>query len=155
MEKKEKEIGAALLSYTSIPTTLESSFDLLKCGGIRPTIIKIAPNITKTEQPGLLGPPNTTQLNSSIDPKALYLLDALSRSGELAMDESSLHILIVSTQCFDETLMNQVIRKDCNPIDLIERSTLVLAQTIHGKDIHDLLVPNALAKVKETSPDLF
>ena len=152
---KEKEGGPALLSYTSIPTTLESSFDLLKCGGIRPTIIKPAPYITKTEQPGLLGPPNTIQLNSSIDPKALYLLDALSRSGDLAMDESSLHIVIVSTQCFDETLINQVIRKDCNPIDLIERSTLVLAKTIHGKDVHDLLVPNALGKVKKTSPDLF
>ena len=153
------ETDTSILKYTNIPTTLESSFDVQNCGSIRPTIIKLGPLFTKKSQAGLIKSPVTNFLNSvdqkSERNKALDLLDALSRSGELVMDESTIHVVVVSTQCFDETLINQVIQKDCNPIDLIERSTLIMAKTLHGKPVQELLVQSALPKVKEISPCLF
>ena len=153
------ESASSVLNYTTIPKTLETNFDVQNCGSVRPTIIKVGPSFTKKSQMGLLQQPTTTSLDSDQQKteknKALDLLDALSRSGELIMDESSIHIVIVSTQCFDQTLINQVIQRDCNPIDLIERSTLVMAKAVHEKPVHELLVPSAVNTVKSNSPCLF
>ena len=153
------DMGPKLFKYTEFPSILEGEFESKNCGSVRPTIIKVGPDFTKLEQKGLLKAPNTRILNTeeqkSEKNKALDLLDAISRSGELILDESEIHVVVLSTQCFDDTLVNQVIQKDCNPIDLIERSTLVMAKALFGNDVKDMLNSEVLPRVKEVSPCLF
>ena len=63
---------------------------------------------------------------------AFDLLDALSRSGGLTIDNTDLHVVLMSTHCFDKTLMNTIIEKNTNPIEKMEQSTLIMASVIHG-----------------------
>lgn len=52
---------------------------------------------------------------------AFDLLDALSRSGSLEIDYASLHIMVASTHCFGETLMNTLIKDNINPIEKVRK----------------------------------
>lgn len=55
-----------------------------------------------------------TERNSAFD-----LLDALSRSGSLEIDYASLHVVVASTHCFGETLMNTIVKDNMNPIEKV------------------------------------
>jgi hypothetical protein len=51
--------------------------------------------------------------------EAFDLLDALSRSGSLDIQEASLHVLVATTHCFAETLMNTLLKDNINPIEKV------------------------------------
>ena len=87
--------------------------------------------------------------------KALDLLDALTRSGELLLSDCQVHVVLASTQCFDQTLMETIIEKNKNPIEQVERSTLIMASVIHGTQVDMLVKEDQLGRVKEFSPSLF
>lgn len=61
------------------------------------------------------------------------LLDALTKSGALTVDHAALHVVIAATHCFDKTLMNTVIQDNVNPIEKVERSSLIVASTIQNR----------------------
>lgn len=42
--------------------------------------------------------------------KAFDLLDALTKSGALSVDQASLHVIIASTHCFDKTIINTLVQ---------------------------------------------
>ena len=42
--------------------------------------------------------------------QAFDLLDALTRSGALSVDEASLHVVIATTHCFDNSIMDTIIQ---------------------------------------------
>lgn len=90
---------------------------------LRPTIIKPGPTWTKTSQDGLLSLPKTDILSINEQERekqrAFDLLDALSRSGSLTADASSLHIMLCATHCFDKSLMDSVICDNMNPIEKV------------------------------------
>ena len=64
--------------------------------------------------------------------KAFDLIDALTRSGALAFDAASLHVVVAATHRFDASIMDTVIKENVNPIERLERSSLIIASTIHG-----------------------
>ena len=83
------------------------------------------------------------------------MLDALSRSGALPIECASLHVIVAATHRFDRTLMETVIRDNINPIEKLERSSLVVASTVHGRVAAELLQSSQVARIEGCSPMLF
>jgi hypothetical protein len=132
-----------VVDFTAIPTRLDKSFESLDVdSALRPTSIKIAPGSwTKLSQKSLLSREmDTTNLpakKSGSNPsqegerdRAFDLLDALSRSGVLSIDAAELHVMVAATHCFDKSVVDTVIQDNVNPIEKVERSSLIVATTI-------------------------
>jgi hypothetical protein len=130
--------------YTAIPGALERRFEQLdKEGAVRPTIINPGSMWTKRAQKALLADPTTSTLGVDEQKReksrAFDLLDALSRSGGLSVEHASLHVVVAATHCFDLSLMDTIVKNNVNPIERVERSTMVMASTIHGRPVGALL----------------
>eukprot|EP01060_Flectonema_neradi_P035550 TRINITY_DN657_c0_g1_i1.p1 TRINITY_DN657_c0_g1~~TRINITY_DN657_c0_g1_i1.p1 ORF type:complete len:907 (+),score=211.93 TRINITY_DN657_c0_g1_i1:55-2775(+) len=125
------------LDVSKIPTILEKRFESEDSDdALRPTIIKTGETWTKSSLPGLLKKPESTILGEEdqkgLKSSAFDLLDALTRSGALEVPDADLHVVVATTHCFDKTLMDTVVKDNINPIEKLEKSTLIAATTIHG-----------------------
>jgi len=87
--------------------------------------------------------------------KAFDLLDGLSRSGNLSFEHASFHVVLASTHCFDKSVMNTIIQDNVNPIEKVERSTLIVATTVHNKQARELIKDDQQSRVSTYSPGLF
>jgi hypothetical protein len=147
------------VDYTKIPAQLEQKFDALDVdSALRPTIIKTGDSWTKRYQKSLLAEPATSSLGVEEQgkerDKAFDLLDALTKSGALGIDDAALHVVIASTHCFDKSLMDTVIQDNINPIEKVERSSLIVASTIHAADPVDLINADQQERIATYSPML-
>ncbi|CAE7658208.1 AGMAT [Symbiodinium sp. CCMP2592] len=145
--------------YTQLPHRLDANYLKFDSDAVlRPTKIDLAAVWTKQEQPGLLGDARSRQLHEADQRaetnKAFDLLDALSRSGAEAL-ESSLHIMVAATHCFDETILNTLVQQNRNPIEKTERSMLIMASTLHRTPLDQLLNPGEVDRVRALMPTVF
>ncbi len=138
--------GSNSFDLTTIPKILDSKFEMFDenyGGALRSTIIKASENWTKKHQKNLLTKLESMNMSSDDQKvegnKAFDLLDALSRSGDVPLKHSELHVIIASTHCFDKSVVNTVVQDNINPIEKIERSNLLVASQIHGININGLL----------------
>merc|ERR1719183_1049759 len=127
---------ASELDYTKIPSTLDAKLLTAEGGAaIRPTTIKVGETWTKRSQKALLGKPKEEALHTEEQQRekqaAFDLLDALSCSGALPIACCSLHVVVAATHAFDQSLLDTVIQQNVNPIEKLERSSLLVATTIH------------------------
>jgi len=160
--KGDKKLSLSHLAddYTQLPVEMDRKFEALDVdGALRPTIVDVGKTWRKKTFKALLANPEEYSLNIDEQArernKAFDLLDALSRSGCLSFEQASLHIVLASTHCFDKTLMNTVIQDNVNPIEKVERSTLIVATTIHDRSAGELVAPEQLKRVATYSPLLF
>lgn len=147
------------IDYTKIPKLLESKLEAMdKEGAVRPTIINVSKTWTKTSKKSLLAPATTCSLEVEDQRKeksaAFDLLDALSKSGGLEVQEASLHVLIAATHCFDRSLVDTVVQSNVNPIEKVECSALIMASTIHNEDTRNMVSADQLDRLLEHSPCL-
>ncbi|MBK9034903.1 MAG: hypothetical protein IPL61_27175 [Myxococcales bacterium] len=147
------------VDYTRIPGELDKKFEALDTdGALRATIINPGEPWTRTAQKGLLGAATTARLSVAEQKtekhRAFDLLDALSKSGALPIEDASLHVVIAATHCFDKTLLETVIQDNVNPIEKVERSLMIVGSTIHGLPAGDLLAEDQRARFFATSPQL-
>eukprot|EP01051_Picozoa_sp_SAG22_P017186 SAG22_NODE_2590_length_2409_cov_1.537229_2_plen_411_part_00 len=143
---------AETLDLTQLPSIIDSSFDALsgEDSGVRPTIIKAAPRWQKRFQKSLLS--NRMETKSvELDAEkaaAFDLLDALSRSGALALDAAELHVIVAATHCFESSLMQTLVEDNVNPIDQCEKTTLVMAAAIQDVTPTRLVPPPVRERVQ-------
>jgi hypothetical protein len=145
--------------YTRIPGDLDRKFESLDTdGALRATIINPGDPWTRTAQKGLLSSPATTTVSAGDQRteknRAFDLLDALSKSGALPIDDASLHVVLAATHCFDKTLLETVIQDNVNPIEKVERSLMIVGTTIHGRSAIELLADDQRDRFLVTSPQL-
>jgi hypothetical protein len=147
------------VDYTRIPGELDKKFEALdEDSALRATIINPGDSWTRTAQKGLLSQPKTAGLFATEQKleknKAFDLLDALTKSGALAIEDASLHVVIAATHCFNRTLLDTVIRDNVNPIEKVERSLMIVGTTIHGRPAAELLADDQRSRFFTTSPRL-
>lgn len=152
-EKDEDEEEERLqIDITKIPERLESKFETLDPdSALRPTIISVGEVWEKKYYKSMLSKKKELTLSSEEQNRekiaAMDLLDALSRSGALVFDYATLHVVIASTHCFEKSIIDTVIQDNINPIEKLERSSLILSTTIHDKQTEELIQPEYLDKV--------
>eukprot|EP01125_Pyxidicula_operculata_P009141 TRINITY_DN302_c1_g1_i1.p1 TRINITY_DN302_c1_g1~~TRINITY_DN302_c1_g1_i1.p1 ORF type:complete len:995 (+),score=364.51 TRINITY_DN302_c1_g1_i1:284-3268(+) len=145
---------------SSLPNLLDSKFmEMDTDATLRATTVTTGPTWSLNSQEAILAQPKTTSLGldqqTSERNKAMDLINALTKSGGLSIDNASLHVFVAATHCFDKTLMNTVIRDNVNPIEKIERSVLIVATTVHEKKVEDIVQGEHIDRVKTYSPSLF
>ncbi len=86
---------------------------------------------------------------------AFDLIDALSRSGGLAVEDADLHIVVAATHCFERSLMDTVVQGNVNPVERAERSALIMASVVQNAAPQELVVEAQLPRVTACSPQLF
>ncbi|CAE7738993.1 TRPT1 [Symbiodinium sp. KB8] len=138
--------------YTQVPVEMDQRFEKLDTdNSLRPTIINPGERWTKQSQKALLASPSTSQLSKAEQKTereaAFDLLDALTKSGALPLTHASLHVVIAATHCFDKTVTETVIQNNVNPIAKVERSSLIMASTVHQKPVQDLIKDEQVQRV--------
>merc|ERR1712107_52250 len=118
--------------YTQVPRQMDEKFDKLDTdAALRPTIINPSETWIKKAQQSLLAKPKTSLLGrdeqKTEKDAAFDLLDALTKSGALPLTHASLHIVVAATHCFDKSVTETVVRDNINPIEKVERSSLIMA----------------------------
>lgn len=157
---KSGSVDIAAKDMTRLPKLLDKKFlELDEDCALRPTIIQVGESWDQRAFTGLLASASEMTLGADEQEtekkKAFDLLDALSRSGSLPIEAASLHVIVASTHCFDKTLINTIVQANVNPIEKVERSTLIIASTIHNQPVTEIIADAQLPRVTEYSPMLF
>jgi len=146
--------------YTKLPKQIDGKFEVFdEDNCLRPTIINPDIVFEKKAHKGLISEPTMETLDADLQQKeknkAFDLIDGLSRSGSLSFDHANLHILIAATHCFDQTLMDTIVKSNVNPIEKIERSSLIISSCIQKQEFQNLVADDQLVRVKTFSSILF
>ena len=123
---------------------------------MRPTVVTAGNSWTKTTQASLVSAPKASVLGHSEQKgeqqKAFDLLDALTRSGLLAIDDADMHVLSVASHCFEQTLIDTLVQGNVNPIEKVEVSLLLAAAAVYGVDADALLAADQKKRVGAHTP---
>jgi hypothetical protein len=154
----EEEEG--IRDFAKIPSQLDNLFEKYdKDGSVRPTILSTGEWVLKS-YPSLLGNQKTTCLGADGQKqqkqKAFDLIDALTKSGAIEIDDCDLHVIIAVTHNFQKALMAILGQENVNPIEKVQSSSIILASCIHnmGEDFSKVVSATSLEKVKEFCPQL-
>jgi hypothetical protein len=129
--------------FSTLPNELDARLEAEDPdGSLRPTIINVGKVWSKRTQRTLLSATTVSALSvaeQKLEKNACWdLLDSLTRSGGLHIDGAMLHIVMASTHCFDDSVMDTLVKRNVNPIEKVEHSSLIVASAIHGVDAKTL-----------------
>lgn len=65
------------------------------------------------------------------------------------------HVVVAATHQFDKSIMQTLIKDNIDPIERVERSTLVLASSVHQVQCKELVSAAELPRLSDSSPALF
>mmetsp|Transcript_7931 Transcript_7931/g.11977 ORF Transcript_7931/g.11977 Transcript_7931/m.11977 type:complete len:945 (-) Transcript_7931:62-2896(-) len=156
----EEASGGIFADLTKVPALLDSRSEKLDLdSALRPTIINMGKVWSFESQKNILSALTTTRLEGDAQKtqkeKAFDLLDALSRSGSLPIMDATLHVVIAATHCFDQSVMDTLVKDSVNPIEKLERSSLIIATTLHQCKPEELVKENELERVQTYSRNVF
>merc|ERR1712039_754621 len=83
---------------------------------------------------------------------AFDLIDALTKSGALPIDNAALHIVIAATHCFDKSITDTVVQDGINPIEKVERSQLIMSSTVHQVPVPELVRDGQRERLETSCP---
>eukprot|EP00437_Effrenium_voratum_P016221 CAMPEP_0181445170 /NCGR_PEP_ID=MMETSP1110-20121109/25449_1 /TAXON_ID=174948 /ORGANISM="Symbiodinium sp., Strain CCMP421" /LENGTH=931 /DNA_ID=CAMNT_0023569205 /DNA_START=73 /DNA_END=2868 /DNA_ORIENTATION=+ len=146
--------------YTEVPSQLDADFEQLDPdSALRATIVSCGASWTKRSQAKLLAQQTTETLDAEKQKRekdaAFDLLDAMTKSGALPLSHASLHIVVAATHCFDKSVLETVTQDNVNPIEKVERSSLIMAATVHQQPALAMIQDTTRARVMACSPQLF
>ena len=160
-ENADEESTEGLFDYTQVPGKLESLFERLDAeeGAIRPTIINPAETWTKTSYKNILA---SAEINDLVGEdqerernRAFDLLDALTKSGAITVDEAALHVVVAATHCFDKSIMESLVIDNINPIQKVERTALIISSVIQQASPATLVKEVHLDRIRSQAPEIF
>mmetsp|Transcript_22172 Transcript_22172/g.52130 ORF Transcript_22172/g.52130 Transcript_22172/m.52130 type:complete len:986 (+) Transcript_22172:312-3269(+) len=131
--------------FTAMPRVMNATIEkFAEWCSLRSTTIKTASEWERSRQENLLTKAETKTLRTAEikteKERAFDLLDSLSRSGSLPIDNSELHVFVCLTHEFENDILDTIIQDNINPIVKLEMSTLLMASAIHGVPVQDLLL---------------
>jgi hypothetical protein len=148
-------------TFSAIPKKIDSLFETHdRDNNVRPTVIKSGPEWELTSYDKVTREEKVTKIRESKDKtcrkqQVMDLLDALSRSGELGIQECSVHVVYAVTNAFNESCFDTIAKKSVNPIERMERASLVVSHAIHDTPSTDMLEPKFTSEIKMHSQSLF
>ena len=142
------------IDYTQIPIDVDKRLGTMgRENSMRPTIIHLGKDWSKTSRVSLLAPPSTKSFGNDDQRvarnSAFDLLDALTKSGELSIRDASLHVIMASTHYFDKSLVDTIVQDSVNPIEKLEKTTLMVAGVVHDRRIEELVRPEQVKRLQE------
>ena len=161
IEESSGEVGEGIFEdLTKVPALLDSRSEELDLdSALRPTIINLGKVWTLESQKNILSAMQSSTLRANEQKtqkdKAFDLLDALSRSGSLPIMQATLHVVIAATHCFDKSVMDTLVKDSVNPIEKLERSSMIIATTLHQCKPEELVKEEELERVQLYSQNLF
>ena len=147
------------VDFTQIPAALDKKFEALdEDACLRATTIEVGETWSKKAKKALLAKATTRNMNAEQQraekDNAFDLLDALSRSGSLSLNTVALHVMVAATHNFERSLMDVIIQDSVNPIEKVERSSLIVASTIADCEVSELIKPAQLERLQATNAKL-
>lgn len=145
--------------YTQLAVSLDASiYRNNKEGAVWPTHLVLGNYWSKRFRKSVLGDFKSNFVNAEDMRRerdhTFGLIDALSRSGGLVIEHSSMHVIFAATHSFDRTLTDTVIQANINPIEKVEQTALVIASETfgeHGKGaIGRMVQDSALERLRQT-----
>ncbi|KAJ3160463.1 hypothetical protein HDU88_007963 [Geranomyces variabilis] len=122
--------------FVILTETLTNALGAMPHGAVRPANFRIQEGWTRSRAKSILHPPTSTTLDVSAQQTecdaAFCLLDALSRSGELMLENVHLHVVCAATHAFDRTLVDTVTRGNMDPLSMVRETNLVIAGIVAG-----------------------
>jgi hypothetical protein len=73
-----------------------------------------------------------TKMQKKEKNSAFDLLDALSRSGNLSIDQVEMHVVVGNCHSFCEGLIDTVVRENVNPIEGIRKTLVGVCGVLYG-----------------------
>lgn len=143
----------SMLDFTQFPAMLDKRFlEFDNDNSLRPTKIIVLEDWVRQTRAGLLAKPTTEHMSESAQrtqkDKAYDLLDAISRSGTLPIEDcASLHVVVAVTHQFDKSVVNTVVQDNFNPIEKVERSSLIIANALFNEPVEQLVDPHQLSRL--------
>jgi hypothetical protein len=161
VEAVETAEASSEADYTQLPTALEARIEAFDPDSkLAPTKISVQGGTLERFR-GLLAQTSDQEFLDEASfaahkSRAMDLLDALTRSGDLPLVETQLHVVVATTQLFEHTVLDTIVKNNVNPIAAIECSALLVAAQVTGKPVHALLAsPQDQVRLLEAEPALF
>jgi hypothetical protein len=150
------EVEEIVDDFTRYPKLLDDSFDRLDTHhAVRPCIINVGETWIRSKQKNLMEKAKESTISAEDQNKdrnaAFDLLDALTRSGAIPIEDAALHVVIGVNHNFDVSVMDSLVQENRNPIEHVERSHLILATSLLSQPAHVLLQSSQLQRVLEYS----
>ena len=145
----ERDTSLALL-----PLRMSKRFDLFPDLSLQTSTMYCGTEITRKGCDGkILSKEQTKKLSSSditpLHQQAMSLLDGLTKGGAVPLQAVDLHVISSTAHYFDKTLLNIVIQDNTNPVEKVELSTLLVASSIRGKPIPEIVNQNQVPRIQE------
>ena len=87
--------------------------------------------------------------------RAFDLIDSLTKTADLPLEDTEVHVFLTVTHDFEEVVLENVIKNNENIIESAEASLLVLASTIHGVKPSQLVKETAIPRLQNYTSYLF
>jgi hypothetical protein len=163
---EKKEFGAPeadgndAFDVTQVPSRLDSKLEQLDDeGAVAPTTIKLADSWTKKSFASLMSEERLETLEKddlrTEKQRAFDMLDALSRSGDLPLQFCELHVVILSTHMFAQSVVHTIVRGNVNPIEHVEKSQAIVASVLFSEPPEALIRNAEVPRVRAHAANLF